>query len=242
MSFKSKVLAAAATLTLVGGASAAGTLSASAATGSCGFGIAEHCINIFNKQFGRDFLLDVFRQGSKVGQPIILFRASNTDPAEDFTASGLLNADGTAMTVSELNTIDPIFNAATLVHFSDKKVWEFQYAPNGVDSGLCVGVRSTAYQNEPVTLQPCGFTAKTVWIQDDNLNNRDPLSGATPFINGSNTNFSQPFVLNYPRNGYPTDVPRPQLTVRQLQTYSNTFPGTNVFQNQQWRFFIGPVF
>ncbi len=31
--------------------------------------------------------MDVFRQGAKVGQPIILFRNSNSDPAEDFTVS-----------------------------------------------------------------------------------------------------------------------------------------------------------
>ncbi len=51
MSIKSKVLAAAATLTLVGGVGAAGALtagSASAATPSCG----TSCINIFTKQFG----------------------------------------------------------------------------------------------------------------------------------------------------------------------------------------------
>ena len=28
----------------------------------------------------------MFRQGAKVGQPIILFRESNSDPAEDFSA------------------------------------------------------------------------------------------------------------------------------------------------------------
>ncbi len=32
-------------------------------------------------------MLDVLRQGAKVGQPIILFRTSNTDPAEDFVPS-----------------------------------------------------------------------------------------------------------------------------------------------------------
>ena len=32
-------------------------------------------------------MLDVLRQGEKVGQPIILFRESNSDPAEDFTIS-----------------------------------------------------------------------------------------------------------------------------------------------------------
>ena len=31
--------------------------------------------------------MDVLRQGAKVGQPIILFRTSNTDPAEDFVPS-----------------------------------------------------------------------------------------------------------------------------------------------------------
>ena len=29
----------------------------------------------------------MFRQGAKVGQPIILFRTSNTDPAEDIVPS-----------------------------------------------------------------------------------------------------------------------------------------------------------
>ena len=90
MSIKSKVLAAAATLTLVGGA--AGTLAAgpaNAATPSCG----HRCVNLFSKKFSDvlttkpGFVLDVFRQGAKVGQPIIMFQSSNADPAEDFTVS-----------------------------------------------------------------------------------------------------------------------------------------------------------
>ena len=90
MGFKSKVLAAAATLTLVGGVGAAGALtagSAAAATPSCG----NSCANIFTKQFGTfhspNFTVDVLKQGERVGQPIILFRTSNTDPAEDFVPS-----------------------------------------------------------------------------------------------------------------------------------------------------------
>ena len=88
MSIKSKVLAAAATLTLVGGVGVAGALSAgtaSAATPSCG----NSCINIFSQQFGThkspNYVVDVLRQGEKVGQPIILFRTANFDPAEDWT-------------------------------------------------------------------------------------------------------------------------------------------------------------
>ena len=90
MSIKSKVLAAAATLTLVGGIGTAGALTAgtaSAATPSCGF----TCINLFSYDFGThkspNFVVDVLRQGEKVGQPVILFRTANFDPAEDWTAA-----------------------------------------------------------------------------------------------------------------------------------------------------------
>src|ERR1700719_4823057 len=90
MSIKSKVLATAATLTLVGGIGTAGALTAgtaSAATPSCG----SSCIDVFSHQFGThkspNFVVDVLRQGEKVGQPIILFRTANFDPAEDWTVA-----------------------------------------------------------------------------------------------------------------------------------------------------------
>ena len=44
--------------------------------------------------------------------------------------------------------------------------FEIEYTPYGVDSGLCVGVATTAFQDEGVTLQPCGVSSKTVWIVD----------------------------------------------------------------------------
>src|ERR1700730_18181407 len=90
MSIKSKVLAAAATLTLVGGVGTAGGRHAGTArAGSPAGGIA--CVNVFSYQFGThkspNFVVDVLRQGEKVGQPIILFRTANYDPAEDWTVS-----------------------------------------------------------------------------------------------------------------------------------------------------------
>jgi hypothetical protein len=87
MSIKSKVFAAAATLTLIGGVSAVGALSANAATPSCG----PTCIDLFNNDFGThahpNFALDTLKQGEKVGQPQILFRTANFDPALDYTIS-----------------------------------------------------------------------------------------------------------------------------------------------------------
>jgi hypothetical protein len=226
MSIKSKVLAAAATLTLVAGVGAAGAFtagSASAATPSCG----NSCINIFSRTFGThtspNFVVDVLKQGQKVGQPVILFRTSNSDPAEDWTISfqGLVSDFFAAGLVS----------AAVNLHYGngsveavDEPAFEIEYSPYGVESGLCMGVASTASQGEGVTLQACGVSAKTVWILDTF---DQPFTfffhHYAPAINGSDTNFSHPFVLTYPTNGYPTDTPRPQLKVTNLTGFSNGF-------------------
>jgi hypothetical protein len=256
MSFKSKVLAAAATLTMVGGVGTMGVLtagSAGAATPSCG----PACINIFSRDFGThrtpNFTVDVLRQGSKVNQPVILFKTSNSDPALDWSLSfqGLTSDFCAAGIVSGLTclhyggaghfpfsgAICPTTGAAPvsgLCPYPDFPAWEVEYAPFGVNSGLCMGVAATASQNEGVSLQPCGVSGKTVWI-GDSLDN--PFSSYVPAINGSNTNFSHPFVLTYPNNGYPTDKPRPQLQVRNLTGF--TQPGgfsviSSVSSNQLW--------
>jgi hypothetical protein len=235
MGLKSKVFAAAATLTLVGGVSTVGMLSAAAATPSCG----HFCVDIFSREFGThrtpNFVMDVWRQGAKVGQPIILFRTSNTDPAEDINAS----FQGT---VSDFFAAG-LVSAAVNLHFGggakgfpNDAAFELEYTPFGVGSGLCVGVATTAIQNEGVSLQPCGVSSKTVWIVDtgDSVTiNR----GYVPLINGSDTNFSHPFVLTYPKNGFPTDKPRPQLITQNLTGFTGNFLvpilGT-INDNQLW--------
>jgi hypothetical protein len=63
-------------------------------------------------------------------------------------------------------------------------------------------------------------------------------NGYVPLINGSDTDFSKPFVLTYPANGFPTDVPRPQLLVERITGSSQGLPpgpelGT-VTSNQLW--------
>jgi hypothetical protein len=241
MSIKSKVIAAAATLTLVGGVSAVGTFAASAATPSCGFS----CIDLFSREFGHhstpNYVVDVLRQGARVGQPVILFRTSNSDPAEDFTlsfqgstsdfyAAGLVSA---AVALHYGCTVGPFQTCADGV---DDPAFEQEYAPYGVDSGLCVGVAATATQNERVSLQPCGVSSKTVWIVDLNDSPQTLRSDYVPLINGSDTNFSHPFVLTYPKNGFPTDRPRPQLITQNLTGFSHGFgsPIGSVQDNQLW--------
>ena len=246
MSIKSKVAAAAATLTLVGGVGMAGALTAgtaSAATPSCGI----TCIDVFSKQFGThlhpNFVVDVLRQGEKVGQPIILFRTANFDPAEDWTVAfqgptssffgaGLVSASvalhygcepGEFTSVTLPNGTD-----ASCAGFADDPAFENEYAPFGVESGLCAGVAATAFSDEGVTLQPCGVSSKTVWILDSVDIQFSPAfeKSYVPLINGSDTNFSQPFVLTYPNEGFPTDKPRPQLVVTNLTGFSHFTPIT----------------
>ncbi len=175
-------------------------------------------------------MLDTLRQGEKVGQPQILFRVANSDPAEDYTFS----YQGT---VADFYAA-ALVSAAVDLHygggakgFPNDAAFEIQYSPYGVDSGLCMGVASTAVAGEKVTLQPCGVTSKTVWIVDAQDTVRH---GYVPLINGSDTNFSQPYVLTYPSASYPTDKPRAALYVSNLTGFqgANGFPTGTINSNQ----------
>ena len=186
---------------------------------------ASLCVNLFSYQFGThaspNYTVDVLRQGEKVGQPIILFRTANYDPALDWTfsiqgtvadffAAGLVSAAvalhyGCISAGASANFPNCPFNIAgfnipVTGNDSDLLAVENQYAPFGVESGLCMGVAATAVQGEGVTLQPCGVSSKTVWILDtlDQSFTDAWAHGYIPLINGSDTNFSQPFVLTYP--------------------------------------------
>ena len=88
-----------------------------------------------------------------------------------------------------------------------------------------MGVATTAFNGERVSLVPCGVSSKT--RVDRGRPRFDPGAHSgfyVPLINGSDTNFSHPYVLTYPKNGYPTDIPRPQLTVTNLTGFSRPWP------------------
>jgi hypothetical protein len=132
----------------------------------------------------------VLRQGEKVGQPIILFRTANFDPALDWTVS----FQGT---VADFYAAD-LVSAELALHYGctaptpfpdcdagvNLPAFEIEYAPYGVDSGLCMGVASTAVEEEGVSLQPCGVSGKTVWITDTIDSPSTLFSGYVPLING----------------------------------------------------------
>jgi len=247
---RNKILAAASVLTLAGGLAAAGAASipAKAATPSCG----AQCVELYNRAIGHHFDLDVFRGAPKVAQPIILFSRSNTDAAQDFTvslqgtvadfyAAGLISgavAHHYGCTVGSGQYQFPSCAGAV-----NAPAFELEYQPLGQDTGLCMGTPSLAGKPIAVTngtkvaLEPCGEDAATIWIVD--TNRQDVPTGADNFvgISGAQTNFSHPYVLTYPGNGYPTDVPRPQLFVHTLQRFSQGSP--SVYDNEIWRGVVG---
>jgi hypothetical protein len=181
--------------------------------------------------------MDVYQQAERAGQPLILWRQVNSDPAEDFTVSYQGTVHGFFLAGLVSAAVNLHYGGGAFL-YPDLPAWEVEYAPNGVDSGLCVGVAATAVSGETVTLQPCGIDGRTVWIADPGDSPATLARGYVPVINGSDTNFSHPFVLSYPKDGYPTDVPRPRLFVSNLTGFSQgTPPGPvlgSVSSNQLW--------
>lgn len=229
MAIKARIAAGAATLALTaGGLGMVGTLSASATpTPSCG---SANCSSIYSLKFHRAFPLDVYQGKSHYGQPVILFQRSNTDPAEDFVVKDL----GTVGTFYDHNRglITPAFDQA----YSGEEAYEIQYEPLGKNSNFCVGTSPNvvAWSGDKVGLYPCGGSASTIWAQDTNLNDGTTAKGYSVYINGATDSFSNPLVLNYPA-GNPTDMPRVQLNVQPLSTFSSPDPTDgSVYDNQQW--------
>jgi hypothetical protein len=269
MSLKSKVLAGAASLTLVGGVGVAGAFTAgtaSAATPSCG----GSCINIYSPDFGNatapNDVIDIYKQGENLGQPIILFRTSNVDPAEDLYPTyqgdvaslfeaGLVTAAvalhyGCLAGTSAFETCafgNPNVSIPKSAPLGSTDLWafEYEYAPFGVESGWCIGTATAATNGTKVSLQPCGVSSKTYWIADYFQGQYSVGSGyAVPLINASTTNFSQPAVLTYPGSSSPTDEPRPQLYTSALTGETNGTPWNGVGtidDNQLWWGAWGPL-
>jgi hypothetical protein len=256
MSIKSKVLATVAALATVGGVGTAGVLgtapAATAATSACG----QACIDIFSYEFGThtapNYLLDV--QGGRTGQAVILSAASASNSGEDFTPT----MDGTVAALYAAHMV----TAALALHYGcipgvnfpdcygqtkyavNDPAFEIEYTPGGTFGGLCVGVASTAVQGEGVTLQACG-SSRTVWVVDQYDQPLDFYHGYAPAINGSDTNFSQPFVLTYPQSGVPTNLPSPQLQVDYLSGSTHGYPPIlnypSIDDNQLWGGNFGPA-
>jgi hypothetical protein len=224
MSIRGKVVAAAAVMTLAGGVSAAGTLTAQAATPSC----FQHCIDLFSQKFGPSFILDVLLQRGRAGQPVTLYQASNEDAGEEFTIVFSAVASHYGGTCSRVSSV----THKCVSHYPNDWAYEFEYAPYGVTSHLCLGVAATAADGTKVALERCG-SVRTTWVADSGAaGNR-----GVPLISGSDTSVADPYVLTYPAGAVPSRMPTPQLTTWALLRH----PNGSVFNAQLWSAGFGPL-
>ncbi len=220
MSMKRKIVTAAATLTLAAGLGAAGTLTANAATPACG----NNCVNWFSAAFGTAahpaFVLNVQDHVAKAGQPVTLAAASRANKGEDFWPDNVAPV-GSMVAAGLMNHgLDALYASLS--------VYEFQYAPGNKPTGLCAGVGTAPGLATPVTLQPCGVTARTTWILDPQKTSAGSydalISGAT------SKNFSHPYALT-------TLLPRLRLFTDPLLT---GVPA-GVLDHQLWAYVPGAL-
>jgi hypothetical protein len=204
MSIMSKIFTGAASAVIVTGVAGvlAGT-SAKAATPSCG----HDCINLFSQKFGHNFVVDAKGQGATDGTPAILFQGSNSDPAEDWSIVGYDPQNPTHVSDYYSNGV---VGGAVNVHYGNDVAFEIEYTPWGNSTAECLGTATTPGKGTKVSLQPCGASAKTLWIVDAADVQTYAWRHYVPLINGAGTNFNDPYVLRYP-GGNPNDRPRPQL-------------------------------
>lgn len=220
MCIKRSVSAATATLSIVAGLIALGALPASAATPECG----SDCGSVFSYELGtydEPGVVEAVLQGvAEVGQPVILKQASNADPSQDIIPLG---APVSAFYEAGLVSAEVNQRYGTLLGVQQ------EYAPYGEGTRLCVGLASVPHQNDGLTLQPCGVSARTVWIID-------PATPFFPIVNAATTTFERPFAMDLRRDEIVSGQRNLQIRVRRLKYLGDekTLPDT-----QLWGFIPG---
>jgi hypothetical protein len=196
---------------------------ADAATPACG----TSCVSVFSKELGSSGPVeDILGGVATVGQPVILAAASGSASSEDtlahtglvsgFFAAGMVSADANS-------------------HYGGLPAAQIEYAPDGVGTGLCVGLASTPRENEGLTLQPCTVPGVTVWIID-------PLvaptgSGYFAIINAATTDFDHPFAMSLNPDEVASHHQLLQILVRRLQFLAGD---PTVPDSQLWGVLPGP--
>jgi hypothetical protein len=182
-----KAVVGLALLTLAGGACLGGIAAApvaGAASAACG----HSCSSLYNQKFGTADVSAVSGGTAAPNQAVVLAAA-----APSTTEDWKMAFQGT---VSDLFAAG-LINATLDAQYGSDGAFEFQYTPGGSSSGLCLGIASGPAQGTKVTLQPCGVTARTLWINDA----ADASGGYAPYVSANGTQYPAPFVLTASKVG-----------------------------------------
>jgi hypothetical protein len=212
---KNTILACITALALAGGATVAAAVAApavNAATPACG----ATCVALYDQTLGSGDVSAVSNGTAQIGQHVILSPAGSYS-SEDWELLPLANA--------ATLYADGIVGAAVGTTWPSDIGYQYEYAPNGVPTSLCLGTTTSAGDGTAVTLQQCGITSKTVWI----TLSIDDIGGYQPMINASDTVTSAPYVLTASNDGA-------KLTTRKMYLVGGTFA-----PDQMWATVAGPL-
>jgi hypothetical protein len=174
-------------LTAAGAADAAPKTVKPAITPACTYN--SYCSDpLFNVEFGIQYFTNSESSSFNPGGSVNLAWANDNNPGQDWR----VNFQYPVFVLYHLGFI----SAAMELHYHFRPAFEVMWTPYGVTSNLCRGVARPAYENEKVTLQPCGNFPKTLWIVKNNYTwFSGPQYGGNSLINGSTNNPSVPYVL-----------------------------------------------
>src|SRR5271154_6644948 len=184
-STRSRVAACVAAVTLVTSVAIPPGSTAHAATADCGNG----CVEPYSQQYGSTAIVGVDSGTVQPGLGLGLYGASPSS-SEDFEVSDFGPVSG----FYQDGLVGPVVGQT----WPTDQTYEYSYAPDGVQSGFCLGLAETASTGEGVTLQPCGVSADTVWIALA----ADESDGYQPMINATDTVADAPYVLTAVKNKF----------------------------------------
>lgn len=222
---KNRVIGTIAAAAISVGALGATTLasgSAQAATPSAG----HNAIEPYTKIFGQRFVLDVEGANLQQHAKMILWPASNSDKAEDFTPRNV----GTVRDFANSGLVSQAFAN----RYGSLQAFQLEYTPDGRGTGMGPGTwpGEAPQPGFKLRLEPLGQGPNTVWVVS-NQHGR-----FMEFISAASTSFSNPVVLSWPSfDSVPQDTPRPWLDVLPAQHYSN---GAGL-DTQMWAYRTGVI-
>jgi hypothetical protein len=190
-------------------------VTANAASTACG----ATCMTLGSELFG---------PGHVIAAVTPRFRLPNSPPGVALSAAGPYQSeDFKAEYVGPVSVLYSygIVSAAVDASWPNDIGYEYQYAPGGDESNLCLGTAGTAAQGTPVTLQECGVSGQTVWIATATRGE------FTPLVNGTDNRSFEPYVLTASTDNGP-------LSVRE---FFAILRGTMPPENQLWQNIDGVI-
>ena len=175
---KRGIFAGLAAVALAGGAVTAAAPTASAATTQCG----SACFTFASGEYGESYVSAIQSRGPGQGSAVTLAGSGNFE-GEDF-----ISLDEGTTTQFFQDGIVPITLAK---NWPGYQLYEYEFAPFGHPSNLCIGTATAAVSGTELSLQPCGVNDQTLWLPETH----DAVNGFEPIIAGSDTRATAPYVI-----------------------------------------------